>query len=63
MVLVGNIIYKVVSREIAKERLIIDFSGGIFVEEKVVESVLQFSQFCNGDCICDICHENIILYL
>jgi hypothetical protein len=36
-----NIIYKVVSREITKERLAKDSSGGIFVEEKVVESVLD----------------------
>jgi hypothetical protein len=59
----GNIIYKVVSREIEKERLVRDSSGGIFGEEKVVEYVLQFSQFCNGDCICDVCHVNILLYL
>ena len=41
----GNIIYKVVSREVTKERLVKDSPRGIFGEEKVVESVLQFSQF------------------
>jgi hypothetical protein len=59
----GNITYKVVSREIAKENLIRDSSGGIFVEEKVVEFVLQFDQFCNGDYICDVCRVSILLYL
>jgi hypothetical protein len=39
----GDIIYKVVSREITKERLIRDSSGGIFREDKVVEFVLQFA--------------------
>jgi hypothetical protein len=39
----GNmIIYKVVSREITKDRLVRDSSRGIFGENKVVESVLQF---------------------
>jgi hypothetical protein len=36
----GNIIYKVVSREIAMERLVRDSLGRIFREEKVVEYVL-----------------------
>jgi hypothetical protein len=38
-----NIIYKVVSREIEKERLVRDSSRGIFRKEKVVEFLLQFS--------------------
>jgi hypothetical protein len=38
----GNIIYKVVSREIEKERLVKYSLGGIFEEKKVVEFVLQF---------------------
>jgi hypothetical protein len=59
----GNIIYKVVSREIEKERLVIDSLGGIFREKKVVKYVLQFAQFCNGDCNCDLYHLNILLYL
>jgi hypothetical protein len=45
VVTTGNIIYKVVSREIEKERFVRDFRGGIFGEEKVVEFVLEFSQF------------------
>jgi hypothetical protein len=57
----GNIIYKVVSREIGKERLVRETLGGIFREKKVVESVLHFSQFCNGDCNCDVCHVKILL--
>jgi hypothetical protein len=36
----GNIIYKIVSREIEKERLVRDSSGGIFIDEKIVESIL-----------------------
>jgi hypothetical protein len=59
----GNIIYKVLSREIKKERLVRDSSGGIFVEENIVEFVLYFAQFFNGDCICDVFHVKIILYL
>jgi hypothetical protein len=58
-----NITYKVVSREITKERPVRYSLGGIFIEEKVVEFVLQFSQFCNGDCIYDVCHVRILLYL
>jgi hypothetical protein len=50
----GNIIYKVVSREIGKERLVRETLGGIFGEKKGVESILHFSQFCNGDCNCDV---------
>ena len=41
----GNIVYKVVNREIEKESLVRDLLGGIFRKKKVVESVLQFSQF------------------
>jgi hypothetical protein len=59
----GNIIYKVLSREIAKERLVRDSSRGIFREEKVMETILKFSQFCNGDYICDVYHVKILLYL
>jgi hypothetical protein len=59
----GNITYKFVSREITKERLFRYSLGGIFIEEKVVEFVLLFSQFCNGYCICDVCHVRILLYL
>jgi hypothetical protein len=36
----GNIIYKVVSREITKDRVVRYSSRGIFREEKVVEYVL-----------------------
>jgi hypothetical protein len=36
----GNIIYKVVSREIGNERLVRETLGGNFGEKKVVESIL-----------------------
>jgi len=58
----GNIIYKVVRREIANKRLVRDSLGGILVEEKVVESILHFSHFFNGDSICDVCHVRILQY-
>jgi hypothetical protein len=63
MVPMGNIIYQVVSRKISKESLLRDSPGGIFVEEKVVGYALQFAQFGNGDCICDVCYVKILLYL
>ena len=59
----GNIIYKVVSREIAKERLNRDSSGRIFREEKVMETILKFAQFFNIDYIYDVYHVKILLYL
>jgi hypothetical protein len=60
---IGNIIYKFVSGEIENERVVRYSSKGIFKEEKAVEFVLQFSQFCNGDFICDVYHVKILLYL
>jgi len=46
----GNIIYKVVSREIGKEILVIETLQETFGEKKGVESIFHFFQFCNGDC-------------